>query len=151
MLHHVNDVCPKFSWSTLKILYGCAWCRRRFEDYLVSRRNVYWWKTGRCYTAIYAQRCAPFIRCCCFVRHPKKISNYTDNHDVDESVMAISMHSGYWVDHTFAGITHRDMGGTSSYVSSHVAYKYNKNSTLITGVEFYMICLNLWICQITEE
>ena len=62
---------------------------------------------------------------------------YTDNHDVDESVMAISMHGGYWVDHTFAGITHRDMGGTSSYVSSHVASKYNnKNSTLITGVEF---------------
>ena len=61
---------------------------------------------------------------------------YTDNHDVDESVMTSSMHGGYWVDHTFAGITHRDMGGTSSYVSSHVAYKYNKNSTLITGVEF---------------
>ena len=62
---------------------------------------------------------------------------YTDNHDVDESVMAISMHGGYWVHGVYTGIAHRDMNSTSSYVSSHVASKYNnKNSTLITGVEF---------------
>ena len=49
---------------------------------------------------------------------------YTDNHDVDESVIATSMHGGYWVDHTFAGIVHRDMGGTSSFYSPHVAFRW---------------------------
>ena len=46
---------------------------------------------------------------------------YTDPHDVDEEMRTISIQGGYWVDHTAAGITHRDMGGTSSYVFPSVA------------------------------
>ena len=62
---------------------------------------------------------------------------YTDLHDVDEDLKTITSQGGYWVHGVYTGIAHRDMNSTSSYVSSHVAYKYNnKNSTLITGVEF---------------
>ena len=51
-----------------------------------------------------------------------------------------------------AGITMRYMGYTPTYTWDGVAYKYNnKNSTPVMRVEFYMICSNLWICQITEE
>ena len=50
------------------------------------------------------------------------------------------------------GVMDRNPSSNPTEVYEFVAYKYNnKNSTLITGVEFQMICLNLWICQIAEE
>ena len=76
---------------------------------------------------------------------------YTDHHDVDEDMRAITAQGGDRGDDIRVGVTRRTMNDTPTSASVDVAYKYNKNSTLFTGVEFYMICLNLWICQITEE
>ena len=76
---------------------------------------------------------------------------YTDLHDVDEDMKAITAHGGHRGDDIRVGVVRRTMNDTPTSASVDVAYKYNKNSTLITGVEFYMICLNLWVCQITEE
>ena len=76
---------------------------------------------------------------------------YTDLHDVDEDMKAITAHGGHRGDDIRVGVVRRTMNDAPTDVSGDVAYKYNKNSTLITGVEFYMICLNLWVCQITEE
>lgn len=77
---------------------------------------------------------------------------YTDLHDVDEDLKTITAHGGDRSDDIRVGAARRTMNDTPTSASVNVAYKYNnKNSTLITGVEFYMNCLNLWICQITEE
>ena len=76
---------------------------------------------------------------------------YADHHDVDEDMRAITAQGGDWGDDIRVGVVRRTMNDAPTRVSGDVAYKYNKNSTLITGVEFYMNCSNLWICQITEE
>ena len=78
---------------------------------------------------------------------------YTDYHDVDEDLRTLVPQGGSWWEHVGIGVAFRRMIDTPSPTDVHddVAYKFNKNSTLITGVEFYMNCLNLWICQITKE
>ena len=79
---------------------------------------------------------------------------YTDQHDVDEDKVTITHQGGHWNawnESAASGVMCRDAYDTSTSSWNIVAYKYNKNSTLITGVEFYMNCSNLWICQITEE
>ena len=44
----------------------------------------------------------------------KKISNYTDAHNVDEDVTAIPYHGGYWPHGDIAGIALRDIACDSS-------------------------------------
>ena len=75
----------------------------------------------------------------------------TDWNDVDEDLTAISVHGGGWSESIRVGAARRTMNDTLTSASVDVAYKYNKNSTPGMRVEFYMICSNLWICQITEE
>lgn len=61
---------------------------------------------------------------------------YTDDHNVDEDMTTIVHVGGKWWDGIGAGIIHRDFFHSSSISLDSVASKYNKNSTLITGVEF---------------
>lgn len=61
---------------------------------------------------------------------------YTDLHDVDEDMKAITAHGGHRGDDIRVGVVRRTMNDAPTRVSGDVAYKYNKNSTLITGVEF---------------
>ena len=61
---------------------------------------------------------------------------YTDHHDVDEDMRAITVQGGDRGDDIRVGVTRRTMNDAPTDVSGDVAYKYNKNSTLITGVEF---------------
>ena len=61
---------------------------------------------------------------------------YTDLHDVDEDMKAITAHGGHRGDDIRVGVVRRTMNDAPTDVSGDVAYKYNKNSTLITGVEF---------------
>ena len=61
---------------------------------------------------------------------------YTDWHDVDEDVPTIVRLGGDRTRRTEVGITQRDMNDIRTNTYGAVAYKYNKNSTLITGVEF---------------
>ena len=77
---------------------------------------------------------------------------YTDQHAVDEETRTIANQGGEWNYNVMNGVCRRCINNNPFTTLGHVASKYNnKNSTLITGVEFYMICSNLWICQITEE
>ena len=39
----------------------------------------------------------------------KKISNYTDHHDVDEDKMTVIFQGGFWNTANDAGVTHQDM------------------------------------------
>jgi len=62
---------------------------------------------------------------------------YTDHHDVDEETRTIAHCGNFWARESHAGIAHRDLYYFSTSVGNgDVAYQYNKNSTLITGVEF---------------
>ena len=76
---------------------------------------------------------------------------YTDWHDVDEEFKTITDYGGYWLEQSMVGVMDRNMYDPTTTSASNVAYKYNKNSTPVMRVEFYMNCLNLWICQITKE
>ena len=61
---------------------------------------------------------------------------YTDLHDVDEDKTTINLHGGEWLSGSYAGVSTQYIYHYSTATLSDVAYKYNKNSTLITGVEF---------------
>lgn len=61
---------------------------------------------------------------------------YTDLHDVDEDMKAITAHGGDRSDDIWVGAARRTVNDTPTSASVNAAYKYNKNSTLITGVEF---------------
>ena len=69
---------------------------------------------------------------------------YTDDHNVDEDLMAIASCGGNWNYRTGTGVMNCDLSNSPNELNhTDVAYKYNKNSTLSKGVEFYMNCLNL--------
>ena len=64
---------------------------------------------------------------------------YTDTHDVDEGMRAMTIHGDHWEYGSMAGITMRYMGYTPTYTWDGVAYKYNnKNSTPVMRVEFLL-------------
>ena len=77
---------------------------------------------------------------------------YTDWHDVDEETRTAIARGGYWCRENEDGVTRLNLDGWNTPTTTRdiVAYK-DKNSTPVLRVEFYMSCLNLWICQITEE
>ena len=57
--------------------------------------------------------------------------SYTDMHDVDENALSISRGGG-WLSHgSFAGVAHRDMYHSPSYVSDYVA------SSNVQNIELY--------------
>ena len=59
------------------------------------------------------------------------IEYYTDMHDVDENALSISRGGG-WLSHgSFAGVAHRDMYHSPSYVSDYVA------SSNVQNIELY--------------
>lgn len=64
------------------------------------------------------------------------IKYYTDYHNVDENDITIPIYGGYWCDKTVGGVAGRGTAFNPTNTFDAVAYKYNKNSTLITGVEF---------------
>lgn len=54
---------------------------------------------------------------------------YSDHHDVDEDMKAITAQGGDWGDDIRVGAARRTMNDTPTAVGGAVAYKYNKNST----------------------
>ena len=52
------------------------------------------------------------------------IEYYTDMHDVDENALSISRGGGWFSHGSFAGVAHRDMYHSPSYVSDYVASSY---------------------------
>ena len=85
---------------------------------------------------INTHRC--FIMSMMYVRNlvDLHLKYYADHHDVDEDMRAITAQGGDRGDDIRVGVTRRTMNDTPTSASVDVAYKYNKNSTLITGVEF---------------
>ena len=62
---------------------------------------------------------------------------YTDFHDVDEDNRTINGYGGHYDAKNTVGVMDRNPSSNPTEVYEFVAYKYNnKNSTLITGVEF---------------
>ena len=61
---------------------------------------------------------------------------YTDHHDVDEDIRAITAQGGDWGDDIRVGVVRRTMNDAPTRVSGDVALKYNKNSTPVMRVEF---------------
>ena len=61
---------------------------------------------------------------------------YTDYHDVNEDVRTITSYGGHYNAENTVGVMDRNPSSNPTEVHEFVAYKYNKNSTLITGVEF---------------
>ena len=69
----------------------------------------------------------------------QNVINCVNTHDVDEDKVTITHQGGHWNawnESAASGVMCRDAYDTSTSSWNIVAYKYNKNSTLITGVEF---------------
>ena len=60
-------------------------------------------------------------------RHPKLIKYYTDAHNVDEDLTAISRDGGWWNHETQAGAAHRDLYHPSTFNTYYVASLKNKD------------------------
>jgi hypothetical protein len=60
------------------------------------------------------------------------IKYYTDWHDVDEDVKAITHHGRYWGGESYAGITQRGVRDNPTDSQDSVAYKNNHTLSLTT-------------------
>ena len=56
---------------------------------------------------------------------------YTDFHNVDEDVNAISVYGGYWIEGELVGVTDRNMCDSSTTSVPHVASPTMKNWSVI--------------------
>ena len=61
-----------------------------------------------------------------------QLKYYTDWQDIDEDQMTICDHGGHWNYGDQTGAATRHMYDIHSTMHTHVAYKYNKNSTPVT-------------------
>lgn len=62
----------------------------------------------------------------------REIHSYTDQHDVDENMTAVTSWGGMWSLGVHTGVMYRNVSASLNSVYPHVASKYNKNSTPVT-------------------
>ena len=93
--------------------YGGDWVDNDGPGAGIARRNLY---RSSSYTSDFVAS-----------SDMKKISNYTDDHDVDEDMAAILAQGAMWIHNTWAGVMARDMyadpSDLSFYINPYVASK----------------------------
>ena len=71
-------------------------------------------------------------------RHPKLIIYYTDEHDVDEDWVTLTVQGGAYPQGISDGMSERYLNLIPSQISNYVAYK-DKNTILADRMVFLMI------------
>ena len=99
-----------------------TWRLSRFTEVIVVYTGVIWQVVFFCalWVSTHHPLMASRMLLLCVNIHNENQS-YTDMHDVDENALSISRGGGWQSHGSFAGVAHRDMYHSPSYVSDYVA------------------------------